>query len=255
MLDAPLPSKRRRVTPRQLSPDEARARILAKLQKAGRKGTLSLLPSKSRAIFEAVLLDLETQRQLFIDRRKARPRIYLWELRPAIPSVDSVAEELCEFAANRFPLLCSPSDFKKRFGKDREKVALLTDALKDLTARRLLAGLEHRSGKKEVVLYISTAAFRASFPADEQAGGSGEATIEAAYRDLVRRGGFPAVPIAELQQASGTSLEALKAWLLARHRTGQVVLSLGDWSLATAAQQAAALELGGERYLQARLLE
>src|SRR4051812_4291406 len=102
MVDAASPPHRRASKPKQITADAAREKMLAKLQKAGAKGTLSLLPPKGGAGYEAALADLEREERIFVDRRKAKPRFYLWELRPAFPTAASVAQELSVFATGQF---------------------------------------------------------------------------------------------------------------------------------------------------------
>jgi len=110
-------------------------------------------------------------------------------------------------------------------------------------------------GRKEVVLYAAAGALRERLELAPAALPAAEERLISAYHELVGRTGYPAVTISELQRTSGCPTDEVKEWLLEGHRSGRVVLSLGDWSLASEQERAAAIPLGGERYLQARLLE
>jgi hypothetical protein len=251
---AALPRRSKRAA-REPSADEVREKILAKVRTAGAKGATSLHPPKVsgpvRALYATALESLEAAEEVFVDRRKAKPRFYAWADRPIFPSVESVADELASFAAGRFPMLTSAADFKKLLAKDKEKAAVLTTAIGCVVEQKRLIAFTHASGKKQTPLYIATAALRELLGGETQR----PSDIPGAYAELVRRTGFPAVMLSELQRESGVDLPALHRWARAEHQAGRAVLSLGDWSLASAAQRAAVLELHGERYLQVRLLE
>lgn len=254
MLDAASPPRRPKSAARELSADEVREKILAKVSTAGAKGATSLHPPKIsepvRTLYAATLESLEAAEEVFVDRRKAKPRFYSWAERPVFPSAESVAEELAAFASERFPMLTSAADFKKRLAKDKEKAAVHAEAIARLVEQKRLLTFTHASGKKQTPLYIAAAPLRELLGGETQV----PRDIPAAYAELVRRTGFPAVMLAELQRESGVDLPALHRWARAEHQAGRAVLSLGDWSLASGAQRAAVLEIYGERYLQVRLL-
>ena len=256
------PSKKPKKT---FSPEQARAQILAKLEKAGAKGSLSPVTAKTpeakRVVFEHVLGEMEAAQTIFVDRRKAKARLYLWAVRPRIPTRESVAAVLEDFAAREFPRLLAPADLKSALGKDKDAQALLSQAVELLAAERRLIAQRYQATKKKMVeLYSHAESLRKVLapvapmsPQVELAPVSPEA-IHRAYHTLIERTGFPAVPISLLQQESAAPLEALKRWLVEEYKSGGVVLSSGDWSLADDAKRSAAVEIGGERYLLARLM-
>lgn len=250
---ASLPSRSKSAR-REPTAEEVRAKISAKVEAAGVKGATSLHPAKItdtvRALFDAALVSLEASEEVFVDRRKAKPRFYAWADRPVFPSVETVATELAEMAARRFPLLTTAADFKKLLGEDKEKAAVHLDAIARLVEQKRLLVFTHASGKKQTPLYIAAASVRELLVGETQA----PRDFPAAYAELVRHTGFPAVMLSELQRESGAELSELHRWARGEHQAGRAVLSLGDWSLASAAQRAAVLEIHGERYLQVRLL-
>lgn len=75
-----------------------------------------------------------------------------------------------------------------------------------------------------------------------------------AYHHLARTTGFPAVSIADLADQSGVPLDRLKQQLLRSQKAGSVVLSTGDWSLASDKQRAGVIEDKGQKMLQVRFL-
>lgn len=254
MPPAASPTSRAKRAAAEPSADEVRKTIFAKVRKAGAKGATSLYTAKisvaTRALFHTVLESLEAAEEVFVDRRKAKPRYYSWDDRPAFPTPESVAEELAAFVASRFPALTGAADFKQLLGKDKERSALQADAIAQLVERKRILAFTHNAGKKQVPLYVDAASLRDLLGATAQA----PQDFPAAYAELVRRTGFPAVMLSELQRASGVELPALHRWARGEHQAGRAVLSLGDWSLASEAQRAAVLEIHGERYLQVRLL-
>lgn len=82
--------------------------------------------------------------------------------------------------------------------------------------------------------------------------------IESAYKEAVLKSGFPAVKIADVLEAAGfgpNEMERGRGILNDLYRKGEVVLSLGDWSIANDRERAWTVPLYGQRYLQARFLE
>ncbi|MHA3771539.1 hypothetical protein ACXR0O_08380 [Verrucomicrobiota bacterium sgz303538] len=269
------PKRKRQV--KTFSPEQARGEILSKLEKAGPKGagspiTKSTSPAK-RAVFEQVLADLEAEREIFIDRRKATPKLFLWSVRPKIPTRESVAATLEEFAIREFPRLVASSDLKTALGKDKEAHALLFPAFELLTSQGRLIILRYQKGKtKPVELYAHADSLRrtlgveqpqsqttdeaaSSAPAAERHLTISPETVREAYRTVAARTGFPAVAIATLQQESGVPMEALKQWLIDEYKDGRAIFSFGDWSLSDETKRAGGIELNGERYLLVRLQE
>jgi hypothetical protein len=91
-----------------------------------------------------------------------------------------------------------------------------------------------------------------------QAGGEAEAdlaTLRQAYQQLIAKPpGYLDVLIYDLQRASLLPLEAVKQTLLAGSRAGQLVPTLGDFSLSSPEVRAAGLEIAGDVYLRVRFL-
>jgi len=77
--------------------------------------------------------------------------------------------------------------------------------------------------------------------------------VLASYKAVVDRGGVVDIRVADLAAAIPCGPEALKTFILDRRRQGKAVLSHGDWSLASEAERAAAIEVDGEPYLRVRL--
>jgi len=258
---APPATKRSSRKAKSLTVEMARDAILAKVQKGERKG--ALIPAQKdgakEAIYVEALAALEAAREVFADRRKAKARFYLWELRPAMPTAESVAATLERMAAARFPLLLAEADLKKALGKDEK--SLLEPALAYTVEAGLLLRLEYGSGKTVKPLYASSSAVaqRIGRKASEAAVSTapplsiGDA-VRGVYEGLVKRTGFRAVNISRLQAESGVGMEALKGWLLEEYRAGRAVLSEGDWSLASDTERAGVIEVQGERCILARLL-
>jgi hypothetical protein len=77
--------------------------------------------------------------------------------------------------------------------------------------------------------------------------------VRRAYRSLATRQRAPHVTIADLWRDSGAPLPALKSWLLAECRAHRADPALGEPSLATPEQLAAALEIDGRPHLYIQL--
>lgn len=75
-----------------------------------------------------------------------------------------------------------------------------------------------------------------------------------AYQQAKRSEGFSDVLISHLHSASHLPLAELHLSLRQLSASGHAVLSLGDWSLASEQERAAALHLDGRPYLRVRLL-
>jgi hypothetical protein len=254
-MNSEVQQKKSRKTAAPFTLEQARGEILAKLRKAASKGTGSFFTAKTatekRELLAQALVELEVEREITVDRRKAKPKFFLPEFAPKLPDLASVAAKLAQFAAAQYPQLLSGPELKRALPKG--EAPLFMEALEALLQTRTLVELK----RKASVFYISGAALGIApeTAAVEEAPVAPVAPeqIRESYRELARDTGFPAVAIAALQRASGAPMEELKRWIMVEHRHGQAVLSFGDWSLADEAKRAGAIELGGDRYLLVRL--
>jgi hypothetical protein len=251
-MSSDLQQKKSRKTAAPFTLEQARADILAKLRKAASKGTSSFFTAKAtaakRELFTQALAELEAERAITVDRRKARLKFFLPEFAPKLPDLASVAAKLAQFAATQYPQLLSAPELKRALPK--AEAPLFSQALETLRQTRAVVELK----RKASVLYISGAALGiAPEIAAAEVTPVAPERIRESYRELARDTGFPAVAIAALQRASGAAMEELKRWIKAEHRSGRAVLSFGDWSLADETKRAGAIELGGDRYLLVRL--
>jgi hypothetical protein len=266
MSDAAQPTRSRKKQPKPFTAEQARDLILAKAEKAGPRGVAALWPAKTASekaeVLERALTVLERERELFVDRRGPKPKHYVWALRPKLPTRESVAAQIEEYAAILHPTLLTPADLKKAVGKNKDAAALLFSAFEYLTSHRRLIILRQKKGKTLAELYAHAPSLRMMLPAGELAPETEaptatfvdlEAAVKRAYHALVTRTGFPAVAISTLQREAAVPLDRLKAWLLDRYQAGQAIFSLGDWSLASEEKRAAAIEMHGDRHLLVQL--
>jgi hypothetical protein len=244
-----------------LTIEAASEKILADLQKKGAKGASSLYTkaqAKNAAVFEAALalLTNEQQPEVFVDRRGPKPKYFLWAFRPKPPTAETVAAKLLPFLQAEHPRIHSKKTLnttamKNQFGLTKEEAPLLSAALQSLCDVGSLTPLEYPT-KPAIMLYLAATAAPPAAPAAAPA--FAPERIREAYRSLTSRSGFPAVSIAKLAAEAAADLDALKAFLREEYRTGRIVLSLGDWSIASEDDRRGVIELHGQRYLQVRWL-
>jgi hypothetical protein len=252
--------------PAPLTVEEAKEAILTKLLSEGAKGAtafgtkLSAADAKTYQAAVAALAD-EQPPEVYIDLRGKSPKYFLWTFRPKLPTRESVGESLLQFARAEHPRIHSEATLKstavqKRHGLSKDELALLSEALQLLCDEAKLVPLHFTSSKTRTTVYVVPDQLGAAAPTPEA---PEEAPLSAthlrqAYDALVRQSGFPAVPIARLASAAGVDLAALKEYFRAEYRAGSIVLSLGDWSIASEEERRGVIELHGERYLQVRWL-
>jgi hypothetical protein len=94
--EVPSPTPRAKSARKPFTPEVARDELFAKLEKAGAKGTASLIPLKTppekRAVYEQVLSEMERAREVFADREIAKTKYFLWSLRPQFSPEEARAE-------------------------------------------------------------------------------------------------------------------------------------------------------------------
>jgi hypothetical protein len=139
---------------------------------------------------------------------------------------------------------------KKRLGLAKNELALLGTALQSLCESGSVTALEYPS-TTTVTLYLAVSTVSPPAPA---ASAVSPERVREAYQALTRRSGFPAVSISKLASEAGADLDALKAFLRREYSAGRIVLSLGDWSIASEEDRRGVIELHGQRYLQVRWL-
>jgi hypothetical protein len=96
---------------------------------------------------------------------------------------------------------------------------------------------------EQVGLPISGAEPQAEEPALDKS------TALTAYLRVKSRLGYSNVEISELQKELDVPMDRLKSFLLEQSRLGNVLLSLGDWSVSSEAVRAGAIELYGRPHL------
>ena len=231
----------------EFTTEQARVEILAKLDKAGVKGTAS--PGSSAApkkeAFREALEQLVAEREVFADTSGKKPKYFRWEHRPKVPTVETVGEALVAYAASQFPLLQKQADFARQI-RDRREKPLLGAALHHLVESGALVALLLRTGRTVARLFAPADPLRTLLGSPEAA--FHPERVRVAYRHLAGQTGYNAVPIAHVQRDSDAPLPALHAWLAAGFRSGEVLLWRGDWALMDQ-YHAGAVELDGERYL------
>jgi predicted DNA-binding WGR domain protein len=246
--------------PRVLSIAEAKAELRRTFEQTGAKGATSLYSktqAKDAAAFEAALAELtdEQRPEVFVDRRAAKPRYLLWALRPKQPTAEGVGEKLLAFLRAEHPRIHSETTLKKttvkkKLGLPKDEAPLLAAALRALCEAGGVTTLEYPAAKL-VTLYLAASA---ATPAPSAAPAFSPERVRDAYQALMRQSGFPAISISKLGAAAAADLQALKEYLLVEYRAGRVVLSLGDWSIASEEDRRGVIELHGQRYLQVRWL-
>ena len=241
---------------KRFTADDARRTVLAKVAKAGAKGATSLYAPKTaepkRGLLEEAAAALEREQLLFVDRRKAKPRFFAQEHRPALPTAECVAVRLEEIAAADFPALATRARWKTALKGCREEALLLESALEHLLSTGRLLRLLYRKASAAEEVFVPVSALPAA--GSPKALAFSPEPVRQAYASLASRTGFPAVDISQLSAESGTDLEALKNWLTEEYRAGRAILSRGDWSLAGEDKRLAAVEWQGQAYLLVRLL-
>lgn len=255
----------RRSTKPPLTLEGAEGQILDKLQKAGPGGTAAPYSKTKGSSAEGPLyaqalasLASEERREIFRDQRGKTPKYYLWIHRPKLPTAEAVAEKILAFAQSEHPRIYHEAGLVKRLKPGKDEKPLFPAALRLLCEGGQLTAMDYAPAAKTTRLYAVTAAFQSpARPAAPAAAPVSERPlspddVRPAYDALVRQSGFPAVPIATLQKAAGVAMEPLKDLLRRERDNGGVVLSIGDWSIASEEERAGVIEMHGRKYLQVR---
>ncbi|MEA3209098.1 MAG: hypothetical protein QOE70_2155 [Chthoniobacter sp.] len=259
MSDEPKP-KRAKKPAAEFTPEQARDAVLAKLRAAGAKGAGSFVASGAapakRAAIEQALAVLENEGAIAADRRKAKPK-YIFA-----PTPDSVRARIDGLIEAKHPQLLSVANLTGSLLQP--ELEYLRSAVDGLAGERRLIRL--RRGKTELLAHAASLrrelgdAFDAPESVAPISAGLPPVAVEVqpeaireAYRTIASHTGLPAVRISALHRAVDLPLGDLQRWLVNEYQQGRAVLSFGDWSLADEATRAAAVEVGGERYLLVRL--
>lgn len=235
--------------------EAARTDVLAKITKAGAKGTgspfLASTKEPKRSLYVQALGALEAEGAIHVNRSKDKPKYFSIEF---APSVAGAANKIEQLAARQHPRLLTATELKKALAKNES--ALLPQALELLENEKRLAKLSRMTAmvyahgdSLRAMLGMSepkTLAFHAIDAVSSEA-------VRQAYDDLVRLSGFPDVEIATLQRHSRVPMARLKDWLLDEHKNGRAVFGIGDWSLADEQTRSGVIDMRGDRYLLVRL--
>ncbi|MEJ2166086.1 MAG: hypothetical protein P8X90_11185 [Desulfobacterales bacterium] len=235
--------------------EEYKANIVAKLGEAGPAGlTKSKLGVKdAKSTSGRALKELVADRRLANLGSRTRTRYVLIEhfkpLELACEKIEKNAKRAAPGRLGELPLLIRSDLQKGCEGEVRKKVDEAVDWL--VKEQKLL-----RTRRGRTCYYLSAEGVRALLA--EQADlceppqakpALDKSTVFTAYLRVRNRLGYSNVEISALQKELDVPMDHLKAFLLEQSRLGNVVLSLGDWSVSSEAVRAGAIELYGRPHL------
>jgi hypothetical protein len=241
------------------SAEKYKANIIAKLREAGPVG----LTKSKLGVKDAKSPSGRALKELIADRRLAnlgsskKTRYVLIEhfkpLELACEQIERNAKNAKPGRQGQIQLLIRNDLEKGCEGEVRKKVDEAIDWL--VKEQKLL-----RAQRGRTFYYLSADRMRALF--GEQAALSAsdlgereeepaldKSTVFAAYLRVRSRLGYSNVEISALQKEIDVPMDSLKTFLLEQSRLGNVVLSLGDWSVSSEAVRAGAIELYGRPHL------
>ena len=231
------------------------AELLRSLEEAGAVGSpkAQLVGGKGRKGKEEALATLIARREVFNVGSPKNPRFALARLCNPLDLARMAIEEKavagCAMLFSKQELAegCSPAAAEE-----------FDAALEELVRERRLICAE----RGKTIYYLHTAELgpltgldsRWQATTSRAAGALTFNRIQRAYREIVWDTGFSDVTISELQRRAGVPLEALKRWLLEQSRSGRVLPTRGDWSLADGESRTAAIDIAGEPHLRVRII-
>ena len=241
------------------SAEEHKANIITKLREAGPLGlTKSKLGVKdAKSPSGRALRELVAGRRLANLGSSRKTRYVLIEhfkpLEQACEQIEKNAKNAKPGRQGQIPLLIRKDLEKACEGEVRKKVDEAIDWL--VKEQKLL-----RAQRGRTIYYLSADRMRALFAEQATLPLSGldeqeeepelhKSTVFAAYLRVRSRLGYSNVEISELQKELDIPMDRLKSFLLEQSRLGNVVLSLGDWSVSSEAVRAGAIELYGRSHL------
>lgn len=125
------------------------------------------------------------------------------------------------------------------------------EALKLLVQEGKLIRLSYRGNP----VYIHASALPQPQSAPPSSEVPSPTAILKAYKETVAEFGYPDVLIHEVFLRLGGDLEAFKTALLQACQEGEAVVGIGDWSLSSAEERAAAIYINGHPHLRIRIKE
>lgn len=163
-----------------------------------------------------------------------------------------VVEAILKKAATTKPQLFSKSQFEK-LSLPKECKAQINPALKRLVEEKEL--IPFKVGRTNYFLPVKSLAeylspVQSATPPEiaSVATFDPEQVIDA-YRRIVQRTRYPDVLISDLQKDSGADLAALKSWLIEQCLQHRAIPGKGEWTVASDAAKAAAIQINNEPHL------
>jgi len=244
---------------------EHKANIIAKLRQAGPAGlTKSKLGVKdAKSPSGRALKELVADRRLANLGSRSRTRYVLIEhfkpLELACEQIEKNAKNAKPGRQGQIQLLIRNDLQKGCEGEVRKKVDEAVDWL--VKAQKLLRARRGRTFYYLAADHIRTLlAGQADLPIagpelQRKKPALDKSAVFSAYLRVRARLGYSNVEISELQRELAVPMDRLKTFLLEQSRLGNVVLSLGDWSVSSEAVRAGAIELYGRPHLLVRFKE
>ena len=241
------------------SAEEHKVNIIGKLSGAGpaglTKSKLGVKDAKSPS-GRALKVLLDNRRVANLGSRSRTRYVLIEHFKPLEMACEQIEENAKTAKSGRqgqIPLLIRNDLEKGCEGEVRKKVDEAIDWL--VKEQKLF-----RAQRGRTFYYLSADRMRVLFAEQTALPVSGlngrkekpaldKSAVFAAYLRVRSRLGYSNVEISELQKELDTPMDHLKSFLLEQSRLGNVVLSLGDWSVSSEAVRAGAIELYGRAHL------
>jgi hypothetical protein len=236
-----------------------KSNILDKLSEAGSAG----LPKSKLGITDPKSPSGRALKELLADRllanlgTRTRTRFVLMEhfkpLELACEQIEKNAKGTKPGHADQIQLLIRKDLEKGCEGEVRKKVDEAIDWL--VKEQKLLRAQRGRtfyyfSADRVRTLFMQQAELTISQPEPlKEEPALDKSNVFAAYLRVRGRLGYSNVEISELRRELGVQMDRLKSFLLDQSRLGNVVLSLGDWSVSSEEVRSGAIELYGRPHL------
>lgn len=231
--------------------EDWRNRILAKLSAFRHKGLTKSKLGKASPSFDGALSSLERNGKIRFIRSGRTTYVFAAEF---APSLESTASRLDGLAAATPVRLFTASELTRQLTSPERAHA--PDALHFLLKEGIL--FEFRQGRSRR-FFLHLPAFdrargRQAQPSTPKSSSPASAGVRSAYEALCTETGSRTVYLSDLRVRAGVALQEFHAFLRDEARAGRVVLTTGDWAVASPEMRAAALELDGTPRIQARFL-
>lgn len=228
--------------------EQCKTEIIDRLTSADGEGLLGSKLSLRQRHYKQAMEELLGAGEVVVLNVTKKTRIYL--LSKFAPSLEDVYNKIDSKLSEKTGILFTQREMKSLCLKccSKPESIYISEAIRYLIGENRMIPVKRRNS----TYYLHSAYLKQFISVWERSAIPQKERVFEAYQRLSRQSGWQDIWLSDLYRESGVEIGGLKSLLKEESHMGRVVLSRGDWSLASDEERMAAVYIDGEPFLFVR---